>query len=161
MATYAEKLKDPRWQRKRLEILQRDDFTCVACGDKEEALHVHHGFYRRNCEPWDYPSESLWTLCEACHEEEQRFMDMIHEEIGRINPRHYWRFAKAISELRAATEGEYARLPKFKAVNAANLWMGRKLRRSDGRGRRFIHAIYVSVLFMLLRINHPSATEGT
>lgn len=31
---YSQKLLDPRWQRKRLEILQRDDFTCQVCSDK-------------------------------------------------------------------------------------------------------------------------------
>ena len=28
MSDYVEKLKDPRWQRKRLEIMQRDGFRC-------------------------------------------------------------------------------------------------------------------------------------
>ena len=31
---YSEKLKDPRWQKKRLEILERDNFRCQYCGDK-------------------------------------------------------------------------------------------------------------------------------
>lgn len=68
--TYIEKLKDPRWQRKRLEILNRDDFTCQMCDDKETMLHVHHTYYENGLEPWEYPNESLRTLCSNCHKYE-------------------------------------------------------------------------------------------
>lgn len=65
--TYAEKLKDPRWQKKRLEILERDDWKCMACGEKENTLHVHHIFYFPKKEPWDIHNGFLLTLCEKCH----------------------------------------------------------------------------------------------
>lgn len=68
-STYSEKLKDPRWQKLRLEVLERDGWACRNCGDKTETLHVHHTFYEFGKDPWDYDSASLWTLCEACHEE--------------------------------------------------------------------------------------------
>lgn len=68
MANYAEKLKDPRWQRKRLEILNRDDFTCRCCGDNENTLHVHHIVYPKNKFPWEIDNHHLITLCEYCHE---------------------------------------------------------------------------------------------
>jgi hypothetical protein len=64
---YSEKLKDPRWQKKRLEIMQRDDFTCQFCQDKETTLNIHHKRYIAKKEPWEYNSESLITLCEDCH----------------------------------------------------------------------------------------------
>ena len=57
--------QDPRWQRLRLEIMQRDGFACVACGDAESTLHVHHIEY--NGELWDAPPADLQTLCESCH----------------------------------------------------------------------------------------------
>lgn len=66
--SYSEKLKDPRWQKKRLEIMQRDEFACKNCGDTETTLYVHHQIYKSN--PWDSPDEDLVTLCESCHEEE-------------------------------------------------------------------------------------------
>lgn len=69
-AEYAAKLKDPRWQKKRLEILNRDNFTCQACKSTEKTLHVHHHFYSKGCEPWEYMSEALQTLCEDCHQYE-------------------------------------------------------------------------------------------
>ena len=65
MSAYAEKLKDPRWQRRRLEILERDDFSCQACGAEDKTLHVHHKWYVG--EPWEAPDEALETLCEPCH----------------------------------------------------------------------------------------------
>lgn len=66
--TYSEKLKDPRWQKKRLEILSRDSFTCNYCGDTETTLHVHHLEYKKGLEPWDYYDEYLITICADCHE---------------------------------------------------------------------------------------------
>lgn len=66
--TYAEKLLDPRWQKRRLEILQRDHFTCQICGDKTKTLHVHHKRYFRDQDPWDYAADYLVTLCEDCHD---------------------------------------------------------------------------------------------
>jgi uncharacterized Zn finger protein len=65
--TYSEKLRDPRWQRKRLEIFTRDNWTCTQCGTKEKTLVVHHKEYLIACEPWDYPNELLITYCEDCH----------------------------------------------------------------------------------------------
>lgn len=66
--TYAEKLKDPRWQKKRLEILNRDKWKCHYCGDEKSTLHVHHEMYFKGKEPWDIPNECLNTVCENCHD---------------------------------------------------------------------------------------------
>jgi len=67
MKSYFEKLKDPRWQRKRLEVLQDRSFECEECGDRESTLHVHHPAYRKNIEPWDYHTDELMCVCENCH----------------------------------------------------------------------------------------------
>jgi hypothetical protein len=65
--TYYEKLKDPRWQKLRLEVMQRDDFACTRCGDKESTLNVHHWFYAKSGNPWDAEFGDMDTLCEDCH----------------------------------------------------------------------------------------------
>jgi len=65
--SYYDQLKDPRWQKKRLEILKRDDFQCQNCGDENVELQVHHLAYRQNTAPWDYNSEEFVTLCKNCH----------------------------------------------------------------------------------------------
>lgn len=64
--TYSEKLRDPRWQRKRLDVMGRDGFRCLACGRSDETLHVHHLVYSRG-EPWEIEDENLETLCATCH----------------------------------------------------------------------------------------------
>lgn len=69
---YNEHLKNPRWQKKRLEILNRDKFSCVVCGkgiDTNTSLHVHHITYRKGCMPWEYDNSNFVTLCAHCHAE--------------------------------------------------------------------------------------------
>lgn len=70
MSKYSELLLDPRWQKKRLQILERDQWTCRVCGDKTKTLHVHHTLYKRGVDPWDADDKTLVTLCSACHEAE-------------------------------------------------------------------------------------------
>jgi len=64
---YAEQLTDPRWQRKRLQIMERDNFSCVECGDKESTLNVHHRYYVAHRFVWEYPDFCLLTMCRRCH----------------------------------------------------------------------------------------------
>lgn len=66
--TYAEKLRDPRWQKKRLEILQRDNKTCRSCSRSSGIIQVHHMKYIFGREPWDYSDSYLVTLCKECHQ---------------------------------------------------------------------------------------------
>lgn len=81
MATknYSEQLKDPRWQRKRLEIMQRDNFTCQLCGDKLTTLNVHHKKYNNDCKPWEYDNDTLVTICEHCHFEVEELKKSIKD----------------------------------------------------------------------------------
>ena len=65
--SYSELLKSPEWQKKRLEIMTRDKFTCLLCGDKQTTLNVHHKEYIKEKLPWEYPDKDLITLCECCH----------------------------------------------------------------------------------------------
>ena len=69
---YSEYLKNPKWQKKRLEILSRDNFSCVVCGkgiETDTALHVHHLSYMKGRMPWEYDNSNFVTLCEHCHSE--------------------------------------------------------------------------------------------
>lgn len=70
MTDYLQKLKDPRWQKRRLEILERDLWCCQICYDGEATLHVHHMGYFPQTEPWDIHEKYLITLCDSCHENE-------------------------------------------------------------------------------------------
>jgi 5-methylcytosine-specific restriction endonuclease McrA len=75
--TYSEKLKHPFWQKKRLEVMARDKFTCLGCGATTTTLHVHHTSYTKGLNPWEYPLDVLKTLCEVCHKKEH---DLIPEQ---------------------------------------------------------------------------------
>jgi hypothetical protein len=76
---YSKKLEDPRWQRKRLEILNRDGFQCQICDDTSTQLHIHHRFYISGREPWDYAGFAYVTVCKTCHE---RIKETAHEGVG-------------------------------------------------------------------------------
>lgn len=78
--SYSDKLRSPKWQRKRLEILQRDDFTCKTCGDTETTLNVHHIEYGKG-DPWDVENDKLITLCEHCHLEVENFKHLKDDPI--------------------------------------------------------------------------------
>jgi len=71
MSNLSSQLRDRRWQKRRLEILSRDNFTCCMCGstDNTEQLHVHHLVYKRSLPIWEYPDNALITLCATCHTE--------------------------------------------------------------------------------------------
>ena len=69
MSNYKEKFKDPRWQKKRLEILNRDQWRCLECWSEEKTLNVHHLIYLRGADPWEAHDGFLLTLCEDCHKD--------------------------------------------------------------------------------------------
>ena len=84
MSKYSEKFKDPRWQKRRLQVLERDEWMCQICFDNESTLNVHHRYYYKNTNPWDYPLSALSTLCEECHQietEKRPFLEksLLHE----------------------------------------------------------------------------------
>lgn len=68
MSNYLELLKHPKWQKKRLGILEAHDFTCDECGDTEATLHVHHRFYKKKAKPWEYEDGDFAVLCVTCHD---------------------------------------------------------------------------------------------
>ena len=70
MTNYSDLLKDPRWQKKRLEIFKRDGWSCRLCGNKDITLVTHHKVYLPSKKPWEYPNDLLITLCEDCHSTE-------------------------------------------------------------------------------------------
>lgn len=46
--------------------MERDSFSCCACGDKESTLNVHHIRYHKEG-PWAGKDSDKVTLCEDCH----------------------------------------------------------------------------------------------
>lgn len=96
--TYSEKLKDPRWQKKRLQIFERDKFTCTGCGETKKTLHVHHALYLKNKDPWDYENDFLHTLCENCHSLRGEVEDAFKECLARLPTYIFINFKHQIDE---------------------------------------------------------------
>tara|TARA_R110000868_G_scaffold377110_1_gene642389 strand:- start:42 stop:581 length:540 start_codon:yes stop_codon:yes gene_type:complete len=69
MDTFASKYRDPRWQKRRLEIMSNAGFACEECLNKAATLNVHHKFYKKGASPWEYNDSELMCLCEICHHE--------------------------------------------------------------------------------------------
>lgn len=85
MMTYQEQLRHPKWQKKRLEIMEENNFTCQNCGSTEKTLNVHHGYYEKGLFAWEYPDSSLHCLCEICHTKYGIITVEIHRKIGSLN----------------------------------------------------------------------------
>ena len=68
---YSEKLKMPAWQKRRLEVLQKDSWKCTICSNDKIELQVHHLDYLPGFDPWEYPDDMLKTLCIVCHDKER------------------------------------------------------------------------------------------
>lgn len=109
---YSELLKDPRWQKRRLEIMQRDNFTCQICGHSDKQLHVHHLCYDKYKMPWEHDDDELITLCEDCHKAE-------HDSLKRIR-----KTVKLLTESLLMIEIEAI-------LEAANITVG-GMKRADG-----------------------------
>lgn len=84
MSNYAELLKHPLWQKKRLEVLNRAEFACENCGARDKTLHVHHTYYERGLNPWEYSDVSLVCLCEECHKKAEALLKELHRQLGNI-----------------------------------------------------------------------------
>jgi hypothetical protein len=66
---YSAQIKSPLWQKKRLEIMERDGWQCQSCGGTGKELQVHHLSYVKDADIWDYDNSKLTTICIDCHNE--------------------------------------------------------------------------------------------
>lgn len=94
---YADKLKDPRWQKKRLEVFEKAKWQCACCGGKDETLHVHHLEY--GDEPWATADEFLECLCESCHEAREQANRLLSEQFRGVSTKLVEQFAQNVAIL--------------------------------------------------------------
>ena len=83
--TYAEQLRHPNWQRKRLERLEAAGWECENCGEQQNTLHVHHRQYFKNRMAWEYEDDDLSVLCDGCHSIEHIHIDSVKRYLARAN----------------------------------------------------------------------------
>ena len=81
---YGEKLKDPRWQKLRLQVFERDEWACQWCYAKKRTLAVHHLWYEKGAEPWEAGMDSLLTVCELCHQQEYEYRNQYESELLEV-----------------------------------------------------------------------------
>lgn len=91
---YTTQLRHPKWQKKRLEILNRDSFTCKVCLDTETNLQIHHKEYISGRKAWEYDDDNFTTLCEHCHKNIEAFktiplIPLIASKIYRPHDDHF------------------------------------------------------------------------
>jgi len=82
--TYQDQIKSPKWQKKRLEVLNERRFACEECRGKYTQLHVHHSYYKKGKKIWEYENYELRCLCEDCHKECHRINDEILHALGML-----------------------------------------------------------------------------
>ncbi len=81
--SYSEKLKDPRWQKKRLEVFNAAGWRCQECRAADQTLNVHHSFYELGKEPWEADGALMLCLCEQHHRERQEVEQRILAGVAR------------------------------------------------------------------------------
>ena len=90
--TYAEQLKDKRWQKLRLKVMSRDKWICRVCkNDDKNMLSVHHLFY---CgAPWEIDKKWLVTVCDTCHKkleaDKYKPVEYTEKDLKRLLKTHY------------------------------------------------------------------------
>lgn len=131
---YEDLLKDPRWQKRRLEIMQRDNFTCQRCGvglDDGIPLNVHHLVYRR-CYPWEYYDYELVTLCENCHKDSHKkqpeaIVEKVQQEVQIQTRDQYYELASEAQTQSSKTSKmpksyrEKSKIPFYKSLIDDNM----------------------------------------
>ncbi len=115
---YSEQLKTPEWKAKRDAIVERDLHKCVRC-DAKKSLQVHHLYYRKTKNAWEYPNKALATLCRDCHEDEHidKFDGHIVIAMTYKFKGDEFRFLWYLSSLRKKQKSNTI---KFKLSDAAN-----------------------------------------
>lgn len=89
--TYYELLRDPRWLRRRAEIISKSGGTCQECGYRQDDptdrldLNVHHTKYYPGKAPWEYEDNLLICLCEICHGQRHDLINHIRSLLGRYS----------------------------------------------------------------------------
>jgi hypothetical protein len=86
--SFYQQYQDPRWQRKKYEIMAQRNWVCEWCGAKDRQLHVHHGYYEKDRAVWDYPNDSLYCLCDPCHRKANANKRDAQRALARIHPKH-------------------------------------------------------------------------
>lgn len=126
---FLKQYKDPRWQKRRLQILERDDFCCRKCDDPVTTLHVHHIRYLKGKPPWESPDKDLTTLCQDCHEVVS-YHKLTPEEFRRFRVVKFWdsKTEKPIGFFHSLNGGFYLRVEDFNVFGTDSVGLLKNIR---------------------------------
>lgn len=121
--SYSDKLKDVRWQKKRLEILEANDFICQRCLMEGKTVHVHHKLYRWDTDPWDYEDDCFVILCEDCHHQETIIRKVSFKRLSETIQKNF--YAKGMDDLSAAFDDVQTKVGYSNELiaGAINFWL--------------------------------------
>ena len=80
--SFSNAYSDPRWQKLRLRVFERDNYTCQFCGNTSIQQHAHHKWYRDGLLAYQYELKELITLCSICH---QKTHDIQEKELKKAS----------------------------------------------------------------------------
>jgi hypothetical protein len=83
--SFAEQIKHPNWQKKRLEVLESAGWECENCGVKDVTLNVHHKQYVKGRMYWEYDRHELECLCEDCHKDHHQTQDALKALLAEVD----------------------------------------------------------------------------
>lgn len=86
--TFAEQIRHPNWQKRRLQIMENAQFSCERCGTNEVTLNVHHKRYVKGRMYWDYADNELQCLCEDCHQQEHTHRALLDRILTEADESH-------------------------------------------------------------------------
>jgi hypothetical protein len=98
--TFFDQYKDPRWQKKRLEVLEAFNYSCLFCGEKHKTLHVHHVYYVSGRSVWEYEICELMVLCDECHASVHTLKDQLSKQVFTLHLQTQRALLKLILRLR-------------------------------------------------------------
>jgi hypothetical protein len=119
--SYAEQLKHPNWQRKRLEVLELYDFQCCGCASKEKTLHVHHKQYLKGRLAWEYELENFEALCEDCHKDTHEVKERLERVIAQFPSSMYC----LLADILVGFGDEHVSLAEWEYVDNETAQVGR------------------------------------
>lgn len=75
--TLSEKFRDPRWHKRRHEILLRDNFKCQCCFDPEKPVRVRVVIFANGIDPWNLDESGTQTICDECFQLRTDILDKV------------------------------------------------------------------------------------
>ncbi len=80
---------------------------------------IEAGVYKEvpDGDPWEHPSDTLYSLCDTCHERAETARASIYLELGRIHPRHHFELRRMLKEVQELIDENPAAMREACAVS--------------------------------------------